>query len=1067
MLGVAISAMVLTGTLIVGDSVDYSLEKTAELRLGNISYTFSGVDRYFRAALAYEIQGDLKVPVSAILQLKGIASSQGGDMKLNNVDVHGIDPDFLKIIPGNNLKDLPGKNETFISQNLADRLQLKVDDSFLLRVEKVSLMPKNAPFISDDEDHISMRLKIAKILGQEDLGRFNLKTSQTAPYNVFVTLDFLNDKMETAGKANRLLISDDPGMNEQSIKSAIENKWNLEDSGIKLGKVNSLQEWAIESDRVFIDSVIIEAVKQFEPEPSLILTYMANSIVKGDKSTPYSFVSAGPFSVDNTQLGPSEILVNDWLAEDIDAEEGDSIKLTYFIIGPLRKLEEQSQWFTVKKIVPMTGFFGDQKLMPTLPGLSDAGSCRNWETGIPIDLERIRDKDEDYWNNWKGTPKAYINYSVGKSLWENRFGNCTAIRLDAELFDDDDIKRGIRNYLIPENLGFRIRSVKSEGLVAAHGGVDFAELFFGMSFFLLLAALTLLALLFNIHLENRMQQIGTLKSIGYPDHLVRKLVLYEGLIVGIVGVVLGSLLAILYNKLIFHALNTVWSEIVRTSVLTEDIRLKTLIAGMIISFFLTYLTIFYNVYKKLKVRPAKLQKGLRSSQSRFSWKWLQWIARISGVAALALLINELALGESLNAGIFFMAGGLMLLTLILFYAGFLYTEKEAGYDHLSFSDLAIRNLQRNRARSVRIVILFALGTFVIVSTGLNRKDLYSDAINKNSGTGGYVFYGETTMPVLLDLNDPDIQTEYGLEIPAEFVQMRKSEGDDASCLNLNRIAQPRLLGIPSEDLLGRFSFIKTTKEFDTANDWISLKRELPGGVVPAIADQTVIQWGLGKKVGDTLIYKNESGDEMYVKLIGGLANSIFQGNILIDEGLFLRHFPTNSGIHVFLVESNEKDRTLLEDELKRSFRNAGLELVYTADRLAEFNTVENTYLSIFLLLGGLGMILGTIGLGLSLIRNIIDRQQELAILRAIGFKKKAVLNMLTREHVILLGTGTIIGAISAFVATIPSVFSAFIEASWQTAALIIVLIILNGLIWIYLIGKSSLHKNLVASLRSE
>jgi hypothetical protein len=356
---------------------------------------------------------------------------------------------------------------------------------------------------------------------------------------------------------------------------------------------------------------------------------------------------------------------------------------------------------------------------------------------------------------------------------------------------------------------------------------------------------------------------------------------------------------------------------------------------------------------------------------------------------------------------------------------------------------------------------------VIVSTGLNRKDLYSDANSKESGTGGFLYFGETTLPILHDLNAVENQVEYGFESPMAFVQMRKSEGDDASCLNLNLISNPRILGVPSEDLRGRFSFITTSEEFDNSGEWLSLRQELPGGLVPAIADQTVIQWGLGMKVGDTLVYKNETGAEMHVKLIAGLANSIFQGNILIDESQFLKHFPSSSGVHVFLVDADAKSRESLETEIRRSFRNAGLELEYTADRLAEFNSVENTYLSIFLLLGGLGMILGTIGLGLSLIRNIQDRQQELAILRAIGIKKNMILSLLTREHVLLLGLGTLIGAVTAFVATIPSIFSAYIEASWQTAILIIILILVNGLAWIFFIGRSSLRKGMIAALRSE
>ena len=1065
-LGVAISSMVLTGTLIVGDSVDHSLAMTTELRLGNVGYSFSGIDRYFSKNLAVDIQKDLGAPVASIMQVKGIASSQGGALRVNNIDVQGIDRDFLDMVPENNLKEVPGRNEAYISQNLADRLGLKIDDSFLLRVDKVSLIPKNAPFISDDENQVSLRLTVKKILGRKSLGRFNLKTSQTAPYNVFLSLEFLNNRMETEGKANRLLISDEAGSEDSNLLSIISKNWQLEDSGLKLSLTEDKKEWNIESDRVFIDSVIVNAIYEFDDSPSLLLTYLANSLEKNTLKTPYSFVTAGPF-LDDQEMDSNEIIINSWLAEDLDAGVGDSLLIKYYSIGPLRQLEENEKWFIVKKVVRLSGRYADRNLMPTLPGLSDAGSCRDWETGIPIDLEKIRDKDEEYWNNWKGTPKAFITYSEGKKIWENRFGACTLIRLNAAIHGDKEISENLLKYHGPEDLGFQLRNLNQIGLESASGGVDFSELFFGMSFFLLIASLTLLALLFNIHLENRMSQYGTLKALGYSDRLVRKLVFMETGIVVFFGVLAGSILAIWYNRLIFKALNSVWSAIVRTSVLAEDIRYGTILTGIFVSFILVFLTIFFNINKKLRSKPVQLQRGFEMKPKKYSARYLNWLAWLTLIISGILIIKEFLISTGLNPGMFFLSGGLLLVSFILFSSGFLFKENESLDHDLSMAELSWRNLQRNRARSLRIIILFALGTFVIVSTGLNRKDLYSDAMNKSSGTGGFLFYGETTMPVLQDLNDPATKMDFNISENWDFVQMRKTDGDDASCLNLNRISQPRILGIPSEQLTGRFSFIKTTKDFESIGDWSALKHEMPGGVVPAIADQTVIQWGLGLKVGDTLIYSDEYGNEMFVKLIGGLANSIFQGNVLIDEDLFLKHFPSSSGIHVFLMDADAEGREELESDLKRSFRNTGLELTYTADRLAEFNSVENTYLSIFLLLGGLGMILGTVGLGLSLIRNIQDRMQELGILRAVGFRKNKILGMLTQEHIILLGFGTIIGAGGAFVATIPSIFSEFIEASWQAALIIIFMILINGILWIYLIGRISLSKNLVESLRTE
>ena len=116
----------------------------------------------------------------------------------------------------------------------------------------------------------------------------------------------------------------------------------------------------------------------------------------------------------------------------VDRPVGDSLQLSYFKVGPLRELTDTSTTFVVHSIVPMEGRFGDGSLMPDLPGLSDAGNCRDWDTGVPISLESIRDKDEDYWDDYGGIPKAFISVEQGEELWKNRFGTYTSFRYSGD-----------------------------------------------------------------------------------------------------------------------------------------------------------------------------------------------------------------------------------------------------------------------------------------------------------------------------------------------------------------------------------------------------------------------------------------------------------------------------------------------------------------------------------------------------------------------------------------------------------------------------------------------------------
>lgn len=98
--------------------------------------------------------------------------------------------------------------------------------------------------------------------------------------------------------------------------------------------------------------------------------------------------------------------MNDWVAEDLSLSPRDSVQVSWFEVGPLRQLEEKHRMLAVKRIVPLLGAYADSTLMPSIPGISDAGHCREWEAGVPVDLSLIRQKDEDYWNRYREHQKS-------------------------------------------------------------------------------------------------------------------------------------------------------------------------------------------------------------------------------------------------------------------------------------------------------------------------------------------------------------------------------------------------------------------------------------------------------------------------------------------------------------------------------------------------------------------------------------------------------------------------------------------------------------------------------------
>jgi ABC-type antimicrobial peptide transport system permease subunit len=264
-----------------------------------------------------------------------------------------------------------------------------------------------------------------------------------------------------------------------------------------------------------------------------------------------------------------------------------------------------------------------------------------------------------------------------------------------------------------------------------------------------------------------------------------------------------------------------------------------------------------------------------------------------------------------------------------------------------------------------------------------------------------------------------------------------------------------------------FSFTTITDQVDQKSPWLSLNLDLGRKIVPGIADETVIIWGLGKSVGDTLDYRDEKGEKFRVKIMGGLANSVFQGNIIISEDILMEKYPSVSGHRLFLVDSPPEEADSARSALSWALQDLGLDISSTSERLAGFNKVENTYLSIFLILGGFGLLLGTIGLGIVVIRNILERRGELALLRAIGFNRRSIDKLLLSEHILLLIIGTVCGFITALIAVFPALINPGSEVPYLTIIVTLFVILFSGVLWIYLATSFAIRGNLLPALRNE
>ena len=1076
LLGTVISTAVLTGALIIGDSVKLSLQRLVDIRLGEVKYAMQTGDRFVRSYLANDISNQLNTRCTPLLNLTGVAINPETNNRINSINVLGVQPGFWSFSK-NLLPDI-SEDCAIISENVAERLNLKAGDEFIIRVENADVIPINAPFARDSKPSIVLGLRVKTIAGDDQLGRFSLKSNQAAPYNVFVNLEYLAEKLDITGKINTLLVAgnDRRTLNIEELNKCLERSWNISDAGIIIQELPGKEKIEILSDRIFIDAPVANVLNYISAQKATILTYLVNSIRFNGNETPYSFVTAASEPYFPADFGENEIIINKWLADDLRAKKGDTLLLDYYVIGPMRTLKEKSKSFVVRDVIKTETAEIDNTLMPNYPGLMDAGNCRDWDTGIPIDLERIRDKDEKYWNDFRGSPKAVISIETGKDIWSNDFGSYTAFRFSNKEWEISELERHILDNLNPPDLNLAFRPVYQEGKDAATNSVDFGELFLSLSFFVIAAGVLLTLLLYGLSTESRKEETGILSALGFSKKQIICFRFAEYLLVIFFGSFAGAALGIIYNYGIIAGLNSVWNDVVRTQALEVFIFPKTLVTGALSGAVIGMIMIVFVTSRKLKQTLSSLLKADISFSKNKQKKnhVLTKILIILGIfGAIVLSVYAVINSADQNAMMFMTAGALFLLGSVSVVSLLMSLNRKSKTVQSLFM-LSLTNAGRNKARSITTVTLLALGVFTIIITGANRKTFYGVENNRQSGTGGFLFWAETSLPVIYDLNSETGKTKLGLDNEeslnrVEFEQLFTLDGDDASCLNLNQVQQPRILGIDPQrfDVKQVFSFARLLNEIDKSNPWLGLEAAYQNNVIPAYADQTVITWGLMKKVGDTLLYFNEHGEEIKLLLTGGLNNSIFQGNILISKDNFKKHFPSVAGSKVMLIDAPKSDEAEVSELIQNQLQDLGIDMSLTSERLAEFNSVTNTYLSVFMALGGLGVIIGTVGLGIVLLRNMLDRKQELAILLAIGYEKKQVFWLVFYENLVLLSAGMLIGILSAIIGILPSILSPAFTIPGLFLLLLTALVFCSGLLWIYMPVKQIMKGNLIVGLRNE
>ncbi|NKB89613.1 MAG: FtsX-like permease family protein [Acidobacteria bacterium] len=1086
-LAVAVCGAVLTGALLVGDSVRGSLRDLTLDRLGALDVAVVG-ERFFRRDLPTELleQPDMGAAfdsAAGAILLRGNAVHGSTRARASQINVIGLDDDSRSMLadteasdvfrreaetaPASVQKDL---NSPFppitLNAALADTLGATLGDQVLLRFQIGAEVPRDTLLGERETDEVvgTVRGVVESIIPNRGVGRFDLSPHQAFPLNAYLDMERLQAGLDQAGRINAVFLSGALEVSDAAWED-LANALTLEDVGLRL-RPDPAGFVEVSSDEFVLRSALVEATERAAGNlgvPTLPLqAYLANAMRRGAEVVPYSMVLASDAPTTPTlgrlvdvdgepagTLADDEILINAWTAEQLGAAAGDQLEMDYFVVGIDERLRNETSSFRIAGVLAMDGLAADPQATPEYPGIEGVDNIADWDPPFPVDLSAVRDVDEVHWDDYRGAPKAVVSSATGARLWATRYGATTAIRvavpegIEAAAFATQ-LGSEIEAAISPAQLGYRFLDAKARGLEGATGATDFAGLFIAFSFFIIFAALLIVAMLFNLGVDARAREVGTLLALGFPARVVRNRLLAESAVVAACGAALGAVAGITYARAMLWALTTWWLPAVGSPLLFLHVQPGTLAIGFLLTVVIALGTIFIALRRLRALPPTRLLVGdTRPQQTvRHGPGRSRWLAPAGFAIGIGTVGAAVATGNAANPGLAFGAGAALLVGGL---AAFAYwnNRPRARVEVARGATwrMALRSAGWNPGRSLISVALVASACFVITTVASNTRDPRNEDGVVEEGAGGYRLLAYTDVPLHHNLNTAEGRFDLGFSDDASDAlegvrihQFRTVPGDDTSCLNLYQPQRPRLLGAPQAMLdEGGFHFASSlAADYGAESPWELLAQDLGPDVVPVIGDANSMQWILKLTLGNELVITDERGRPLRIRLVGTVSESIFQSELLMSEAHLLRHFPSRSGFSFFLVDapagSEEELATLLESSLERF----GFDAISSAQRIADFLIVQNTYLSTFQALGGLGLLLGTFGLGVVLLRNVIERRGELATLRAVGFPRGALARMVLAENVVMLIAGILIGVGAALAAAAPRVVLGGLALPWTS-----------------------------------
>jgi putative ABC transport system permease protein len=345
---------------------------------------------------------------------------------------------------------------------------------------------------------------------------------------------------------------------------------------------------------------------------------------------------------------------------------------------------------------------------------------------------------------------------------------------------------------------------------------------------------------------------------------------------------------------------------------------------------------------------------------------------------------------------------------------------------------AISHPLNKKFRTGMTVAMFALViyTIVMISVFSNVFSLNIDEQVETQG-GGYHVIGRTQVPQA-DLDNAFIIGPPPLSQPI-WINSTTLDNDVANYEQISTVFPGPEITIDGEPIGGgptgfgpamgglgivavddqfiqnnRYEFSDMLDEYSTPDEvWDSVRTNESRVIFSGMMFGPMTSYG----VGTNITIETVTGKKDF--MIAGQLDQFLLPGIFMTKDHALTHFNktgTFIGNTIFLFEVKDGlDIQTVTLDLERDFRALGMDTTNIKATIESGMEMMNSFFLLFEIFLGLGLIVGIAGLGVITIRSVVERRQEIGIMRAIGFEKRMILGSFIIEILLVATLGIVIG----------------------------------------------------------